>query len=362
MTVIEPRLSSGAVDDRVTSARSTVIVAFAVSRVVAIVTVVAAYCIRSRRFTFQGLALMDGGWYHFIAELWYGPQPLGMGRQTTWPFFPLLPGIGHLGVWLHVDSRVVMVLVSNGAFLLALVGVRRLVAETHGPTVARWTVWVTALFPAAFVFSMAYPDALFLMASVWAFVMLNERRYGSAGALAAIAALCRPNGILVVVALAVGLLAQRPVSLRRLSMTVAPAVVAVAAWCAWLWYRAGDPLIFWRAKSAWHEVTLVDALVHHQAHALPHLACAGVVVVALWLERRGIPLAWHVFAALWLLPPLFFTVVGSGRYANECFPAMVAIAMVVSRFPRRWTTACLAVSGGGMVLFSVLVARFGYVP
>jgi Gpi18-like mannosyltransferase len=362
MTVIEPRLSSTAVDDRPISSRSPVIVAYAVSRAVAIVTVIAAYCIRSRRFTFQGLALMDGGWYHFIAELGYGPQPLGMGRQTTWPFFPLLPTIGHLAVLLHLNSRVVMALVSNGALLLALVGLRRLVSATHGPTVANTAVWVTALFPASFVFSMVYPDALFLMASVWAFVMLRERRYWPTGVLAAVAAMCRPNGILVVVAIAVAVLTQRPMSWRRLATSVAPAVLAVGGWYLWLWRRAGDPIIFWRAKSAWHEVTLVDALVHHQAHALPHLACAVAVVVALLLERRRIPLAWHVFAILWLLPPLILGMVGMGRYANECFPAMVAIAIVLNRFPRRWSTACLAVSGGGMVVFSILVGGFGYVP
>lgn len=361
MPVIESCLSSTAVDDRVTP-RSPVVVAFAVSRVVSIVTLVAAYCIRSRRFTLQGLALFDGGWYHFIAELWYGPQPVGVGRQTTWPFFPLLPGIGHLAMWLHLNSRVVMVLVSNGALLLALFGVRRLVAATAGPTVADNAVWVTALFPASFVFSMVYPDALFLMASVWAFVMLREHRYWSTGALAAVAAMCRPNGIIMVVALAVGLLTQRPTSWRRLPMTIAPAVVAVGAWGLWLWHRAGDPFIFWQAKSAWHEVTLVDAVVHHPAHALPHIACAVAVVVALVLERHRLPLAWQVFAALWLLPSLILAVVGMGRYSNECFPAMAAIALVLSRFPRRWSTACLAISGGGLVLFSTLVGRFGYVP
>ena len=361
MPVIEPRLSSTAVDDRVTS-RSPVIIAFAVSRVVSIVAVVAAYCLRTRRFTFQGLALFDGGWYHFIAELWYGPQPAGMGTQTTWPFFPLLPAIGHVAVWLHLDSRVVMVLASNGAMLIALFGVRRLVAATLGPTVADTAVWVTALFPASFVFSMVYPDAIFLMASVWAFVMLGERRYWSSGALAAVAALCRPNGIALSVALAVVLLTQHPISWRRLLITVGQPVVAVVAWCAWLWHRAGDPFIFWRAKSAWHEVPLVEAVIHLRAHALPHVACAAVVVFALVVERHRLPLAWKVFAALWLLPPLILAVVGMGRYANECFPAMAAVALVLSRFPRRWATACLALSGGGLVLFSILMGRFGYVP
>jgi Gpi18-like mannosyltransferase len=285
-----------------------------------------------------------------------------MGPQTTWPFFPLLPGIGHLAVLLHLNSRVVMVLVSNGALLVALFGVRRLVAATVGPDVADTAVWVTALFPASFVFSMVYPDALFLMASVWAFVMLTERRYWTTGALAAVAAMCRPNGIVVVVALAVALLTQRPTSWRRVSMVVAPAVVAVAAWGLWLWHRAGDPFIFWRAKSAWHEVTLFEAVFHLRAHALPHVACAAVVVVALVVERRRLPLAWKVFATIWLLPPLIVAVVGMGRYANECFPAMAAIALVLSRFPRRWSTACLTLSGGGLVLFSILVGRFGYVP
>jgi hypothetical protein len=145
-------------------------------------------------------------------------------------------------------------------------------------------------------------------------------------------------------------------------MTVGPALIAMAAWCGWLWNRAGDPFIFYRAKSAWHEVTIVEALVHLRAHALPHLASVAAALLALVVERRRIPLAWQILAALWLLPSLVLGTIGLGRYTNECFPAMVAIALLLSRFPRRWATACLTVSGGGLVLFSVLVGRLGYVP
>ena len=44
-----------------------------------------------------------------------------------------------------------------------------------GPTVARLSTWALALFPASFVFSMTYPSAIFLAASVWAFVLVEER-------------------------------------------------------------------------------------------------------------------------------------------------------------------------------------------
>ena len=41
-------------------------------------------------------------------------------------------------------------------------------------------IWLVALFPSAFVFSMVYPSAIFLAASVWAFVFLADGHDGAA--------------------------------------------------------------------------------------------------------------------------------------------------------------------------------------
>lgn len=354
----------------------TAVPAFLVSRVLVVVSLVSAYSMRQRGFPLRALALRDGRWYEFIARHWYGPQP-AISRQTTWPFFPLLPGLARLGLFLHLDSRVTMVVASNGAFFVALVGVHRLALATRGPVVARCAVWVTALFPASTAFSMAYPDALFLAACVWAFVTVDRGRLGAAAALGAVAAISRPNGIILALALAVAVLSHeaqngyRSADERfrdmsgaacRVAVVVSFPLAAAATWCGWLWYRTGDPLIFLHAKSAWNEVTVVDLVRRVHVHAWPHVVLAVAVFVALFVERRRAPVSWTIFAALWLLPSLGLGIVGLGRYANECFPAMFAIAAILARSQRRSATAYLAVSVGGLVLFSVLVGGYRFVP
>jgi len=54
------------------------------------------------------------------------------------------------------------------AFLIALIGIHRLALRHTSRSGALLAVWLTALGPLSFVFSMLYPSALFLAASVWA--------------------------------------------------------------------------------------------------------------------------------------------------------------------------------------------------
>ena len=122
-----------------------------------------------------------------------------------WPFAPGLPALirvlGELG-----DDRVLIFVVNQLAFLVALFGLYRLAARHGGPRVALLAVWALALFPASFVFSMTYPSAIFLAASVWGFLLVEQRTLTGdlgAGVLAAVAASVRPNGVVVAVALVV---------------------------------------------------------------------------------------------------------------------------------------------------------------
>ncbi len=92
-------------------------------------------------------------------------------------------------------------------------------------------VWSLALFPAAFVFSLLYPSAIFLAASVWAFLLVEDRHDGWAGIVVAVAVLTRPNGIVLAVALGIGLVVIRR-AWRRALVVCGPAVVAVGIWCA----------------------------------------------------------------------------------------------------------------------------------
>jgi Gpi18-like mannosyltransferase len=108
-------------------------------------------------------------------------------------------------------------------------------------------VWAVALFPTSFLFSMVYPSALILAASVWAFLFAEEHRDLPAGALAAVATLARPNGIIVAIALALAV----HLAWKRLPAILGPSAVAFGAWLLFVWTDRGSThLLFGQRRLA----------------------------------------------------------------------------------------------------------------
>jgi hypothetical protein len=243
-------------------------------------------------------------------------------------------------------------------FLVALAGVYRIASRHGGVRVARLATWALALFPASFVFSMTYPSAIFLAASVWAFVLVEDDHDLAAGLIAVGAAMVRPNGAVLVIALVVAVRAW-----RRAFLVALPSVVAVAAWCIWCWDRTGDPLVFLSSKSRWQEITFVGLFEGHvKWSVLPHIVLAIGALGVLVVQRKKLPVSWLVFGALYLIPSLQLGMVGVGRYANECFPPFVGAGQILERWSRRTQYAVLAASTVGLVLFAFVAARYELVP
>jgi hypothetical protein len=296
----------------------------------------------------------DGSFYFAIAHDGYGPVDVTFPR---WPFFPGLPGLIRLLGEIGREDLLIFV-INQLALLAALAGLYRLARRHASDRAAALSVWALALFPASFVFSMTYPSAIFLATSVWAFTFVEDRLDLLAGVLAAAAAIVRPNGIVVALAL---VFAVR--SWRRAVVVAGPAAVVVAAWCWYCYDRTGDAFVFLTTKARWEEISaigLVDG--HAKLSVLPHglLALAAIAVVV--LQRRRIPGAWIVLTALSLLPSLLTGMVGLARYTNECFPPFVAAGQVLERWPARAQYAAFAVSTCGLVAFAFVVGRYQLVP
>ncbi|HEX5588018.1 MAG TPA: glycosyltransferase family 39 protein, partial [Acidimicrobiia bacterium] len=167
-----------------------VVAPWLVSRVLSIGVMLAAIHdpFRGGRFT-QLVLKWDGAYYVGIARTGYGPVDV---RFPRWAFFPGLPGV--IRVLRELGNDEVLVFALNQlVFLVALAGVYRIAQRYGSPRAALLAVWALALFPASFVFSMTYASSLFLAASVWAFVLVEEHHRPScdvwAGVLAAGAAL-----------------------------------------------------------------------------------------------------------------------------------------------------------------------------
>lgn len=188
-------------------------------------------------------------------------------RPERWAFSPgypmavravlaLAPPLGELGA----------------AFVVGTAAVALAVVLLYHLTV-RWfdreTAWrATALFvmlPGSFYFAAVYADGLFVALLLGMFLALAHRRWLLAGALASLAAVTRPQGLLLpgVILLAALLDRARTGRTSPTALLAVPLAAALPAFDMYLAYAAtGDPLFAHHVRSAtWPQVTLRNPLV-----------------------------------------------------------------------------------------------------
>jgi hypothetical protein len=327
-----------------------VLAPFVVSRLFSDSLIAAMALMRGRNVVRGGFARWDGRWYSWIAEHGYTAIPHAHHHQTPWPFFPLLPVAMRSIGWLGVSSPVAGIVLNHVAFLVGLVGIYRLALRHTSSRGAAIAVWVAALSPFAFVFSMIYPSAIFLAASVWAFLLVEEGNDLAAGLAAAAATLARPDGVIVVIVL---LFVVR-FDWSRAVRIAGPAAVGFFTWTLYNLARTGDALRFLHAKRAWHEVDLGALLQDPRGNRVFHVAIAALAIaIVLWV-RRAIPRSWSWFTVLYLVPSLALGVVGMGRYATETFPPVIAAGLLLERHRRR----TIVVTLGALAIAQAICAYF----
>ena len=332
-----------------------VVLPWLVSRIIADGLILGMALRASRTPLYAGFAKWDGGWYLEIARHGFGSAPAG-GAESPWPFFPGLPILMRAVGWLGVPEAAAGVLVNHAAFLLAVAGLYRLARRHASPTASSLAVWAVALFPGSFIFSMVYPSAIFFAASVWAFVLVEDRHDLAAGVVTIAAVMVRPNGFVVALALVVAVHA----SWRRVVVVCGPSALAFLGWCLYNLDRTGSTFTFWDAKAGWPEVNAIDFVNRLHKYAIPHVLLALVAIGAVVLVWRSLPRSWLVFTGLYLLPPLFVGIVGLGRYATECFPPFVAAGSILERFAVRVRVALFTLSVGleGLCAYWVISSKW----
>lgn len=309
-----------------------------------------------------GFTGWDFGWYRLIAEVGYGTPPIP-GVQSPWPFFPLFPAVMRAGGWLGIPSGLSAFLVNHLIFLIAIAGVHRLASRHLSDDAARLSVWALVLFPGSVSFSLGYPSAIFLAASVWAFLCLERGLDASAALLGVVATMVRPNGVITVAAMGLFIL-RFPAwaSFRRAVLVALPSAVALGLWCWQLQRWTGDPFAFWTAKAAWDELTIVEFIRTHDHAGLVHVVMGVAVIGALVGGRKRLPFAWVAMVAAYLVPPALFAVVGVGRYASESFPVAMAAGDALERCSLKVRVCTLISSAIGQLAFSIMVVRSHFVP
>ncbi|MCJ7832598.1 MAG: hypothetical protein MUP92_04020 [Actinobacteria bacterium] len=231
----------------------------------------------------------DALWFLRIASDGYASSD---GSAAFFPLYPLT--VRAVSTIIGHHPLAAALLVSNLAFLGALIMLYRLTASEFSETTARRAVLYTSLFPTSFFFFAPYSESLFLLMAVTSFWGARKGKWWLAGIAGAGAALTRSIGIVIALALLAEALHQKrqgkPGLAPKVAWSLTP-VVGTLAYLGW-WGSQGNwraPLEFqsnWDRHPAFPLKTLVDAThdawVNGSYWLLDWLVVALVVSLAIY--------------------------------------------------------------------------------
>jgi hypothetical protein len=310
--------------------------------------------------------LFDGIWFASIARYGYRIVP----QAAYSPLYPLLMRLTAPLVGGHISLAGLLVanICSLGAFLL----LGRLVERQFGAQIARRTLLYYALFPTGLFLASEFTEGLFLLLSVAAFLLMRQRRWALSGALIALAALTRSQGMLLLAPLAieVGVWLWRGwrdwPRVRRLRAALsavaafAPPLVAYLGFDLYLAWQYAMPNVsihaltygLWRRYLDWPWVgaandftTLTTGGAGTRVQILTDLIFLafwlGVCIVMLLPTMPRLPASWISYSWVSLAPSLLLPahIPGGGlmslpRYLLVVFPCLTLMALLGDRYPR----------------------------
>ena len=301
-------------------------------------------------------ARFDTGYYEGIA--WAGYSPLAGGRSNIayFPVYPMLMRlVGRAFGRQHATYFIAGIVVSWACFVLAMVALYYLARLDLPRLRAQRAVLLTAVFPFAFFFGVAYSESTFLLFTVLAFYLFRTRRWMLGGLCGAVATATRVPGILMVPALAwVAWRSAEPTTRDRVrgAIGVSLAACGFGAYCVYIYSLTGNAFEWAATLQRWGyypggsplmaPVTLARHLLTHPYRYLTTDPMAlydtlhgvtGILFLAavpfVW-RRLGAGYALFMLMNLWL-PLSSGAFEGMGRYCSVMFPCFIWLASIRSR-------------------------------
>jgi len=311
--------------------------------------------------------IWDSDWYLFIVNNGYhasvvAKTPYGIGYHdfAFFPAFPIVIQVFSLGGLL--DVTIVAPVIANLFFIVAAVPIFRVLERVGGRSYARYGLLLFAFSPAAYVYSLAYGEPLFLLFAGLFLLNVGPVR---AGILGALAMFTRLGGAALAAASLADLL--KPETRRRGIVGIAAVVAAFAAWWLWIAQLTGNFMGYMLGSPAWYSadtptgsVTGIASLLAHQPAAV-WVTVAVLVLLAigtLSLLRRG-ELRLGFYSAACLASTMLVTWNTMPRLAVVAFPAFGALAALLPNNWARWGLIALSAAAeavlGSLAIASVVV-------
>jgi len=306
-----------------------------------------------RNLLVDGFFRWDSDWYAHIADQGYiAPAAIIAGQQRNTAFFPLYPLCVRVAKVVVGNTWIAGLLVTNLAFLAAVINLHRLVRDRLGEATARRAVVLLCVSPFAIFFTAMYSESLFLALALAAFYAADKRRWFWASVLAGLAGATRVTGCLLLVGLFVLYLEQCQFRWRSIRADILYLLLGMSgplAFCGFLWERYGNPFEFYRAQyvSGWaKEAPITAAFAEIVAALKPAALAAGsatsltfvqigsigfVIGAVLWgMLRKKLPLSYGIWSLL-MTASVLAKWTSAGRYLSVVFPVYVAAAALGER-------------------------------
>jgi hypothetical protein len=318
---------------------------------------------------FDALERQDALWFLRIADTGYRP---GDGSAAFFPLYPIL--IRVVATLTGGRTLLAALIVSNASFLGALIVLYGLATLEFSEAHARTAVALLALFPTSFFFLAPYSESTFLLLTVAAFWWARRDRWALAALAAALAAMTRSIGIVLVPALLVEAVSQH----RERGVSLVPRVGAALATLAGpgvvlaYWFVAFDHALApldaqrqWQRQATFPVRTLADAVSSAARYLdvwLVDLLVVGVVLACAAVGLGRLRSTYSVYTWASLAVPLSYPypsrpLLSVPRFCLVIFPALWVLADLVERrrLPR---TAVVAALAGGLSLCTVLFVNW----
>ncbi len=315
----------------------------------------------------------DTIWYTKIAEQGYSANDLS---TAFFPLYPLL--IRVTATLLSINSVAAGLIISSLAALGSFTWLYRLTQEQYGEAMARRALLGLAIFPTAFFLFAAYTESLFLFLTLGCWWFAQKRKWEFAGLMGGLAALTRPQGMLIALPLAFIFLDQfrhRQVTLLRAANLFS--VVGGGSLFVFYVFQIDRSLTAWfEFEGLWRESTLpwqpiwqslVTILTSGDfAIAFVNLLDLGLTCLFLGLTIWAVTrkqFAEAMYLAIILLPPLFtiarfnayLPLASISRFLVVAFPGFVLLAR--TNLPK---SIFVGLAGLSIVIQTLLVILFAH--
>ena len=308
-------------------------------------------------------------WSNFDGEHYLAIAAFGYHIRNGFPeyaFFPLYPLLIKVLSFIIRDYLLAGLLVSQLSLVAALYYMARWAALRH----VKLSPWLLLLSPGAVFLAATYTEPLFIALAAATIVSADQKQWGRATIITALATATRVNGIFLVAFLAIRMW-QSHVPILRTAYCLLLAALGLLSYMAFLFWKIGDPLAWYHAQSAWGKATATSPLVTIASYIraistdfhpdLTHLVVIFEVVVTVIaltlfiyaLKKRLFDLSYLVYLGGNLFLPLATGSLGSmPRFYLTLFPLLAAVPLL-PKLPRTMyygLSASIAVVG--VILFT----------